>query len=76
MITIQISGGKKNKLRPGDFLGALTAEGGIPGNSVGSIDLFDSYAYVAVEKQHASKASQQLSARPIKGRRYRARIIK
>lgn len=76
MTTIQISGGKKNKLRPGDFLGALTAQGGIPGTAVGSIDLFDSYAYVAVENRYASKASRQLSDRPIKGRRYRARIIK
>lgn len=76
MTTIQISGGKKNKLRPGDFLGALTAEGGIPGNAVGSIDLFDAYAYVAVENTLASEASRQLSGRPIKGRRYRVRIIK
>ena len=67
---------KKNKLRPGDFLGALTAEGGIPGNAVGSIDLFDAYAYVAVENTLASEASRQLSGRPIKGRRYRVRIIK
>jgi ATP-independent RNA helicase DbpA len=76
MTTIQISGGKKNKLRAGDILGALTADGGIPGAAVGSIDIFDSYAYVAVEKSKASKASQQLASRPIKGRKYRARAIK
>jgi len=74
--TIQISGGRKNKLRPGDLLGALTAEGGIPGDAVGSIDMFDNYAYVAVKNAHVQKAQRQLNDRPIKGRKYRARIRK
>ncbi|MDH5242233.1 MAG: ATP-dependent RNA helicase DbpA [Gammaproteobacteria bacterium] len=74
--SIQISGGRKNKLRPGDLLGALTAQGGIPGDTVGSIDLFDAYTYVAVQNAHAKKALQQLNDRPIKGRKYRARIIR
>jgi ATP-independent RNA helicase DbpA len=75
MTTIQISGGRKNKLRPGDLLGALTAQGGIPGNSVGSIDLFDTYGYVAVKNEHVAKALRQLSSKPIKGRKYRARTV-
>jgi ATP-independent RNA helicase DbpA len=74
MTTIQISGGRRNKLRPGDVLGALTAEGGIPGNSVGSIDLFDTISYVAVRNDQSAKAIRQLSKRPIKGKMYRARI--
>ncbi|MGB5246588.1 MAG: ATP-dependent RNA helicase DbpA [Woeseia sp.] len=72
--TIQISGGKRNKLRPGDLLGALTAQGGVPGTAVGSIDLFDTCAYVAIESRHAKSALQQLATKPIKGRKYRARI--
>ena len=76
MTTIQISGGRKNKLRPGDLLGALTADGGIAGSAVGSIDLFDTYGYVAVENAQARNASRQLGERPIKGRKYRARIRK
>jgi ATP-independent RNA helicase DbpA len=73
MTTIEISGGRKNKLRAGDLLGALTAGGGIPGDSVGSIDLFDTYSYVAVRNAQSSQALQQLANQPIKGRRYRAR---
>ncbi len=76
MTTIQISGGRKNRLRPGDLLGALTADGGIPGDAVGSIDLFDTVSYVAVSNAQATKAVHQLSAWPIKGRKYRARIRK
>ncbi|MDH3265608.1 MAG: DbpA RNA binding domain-containing protein, partial [Gammaproteobacteria bacterium] len=76
MTTIQISGGRKNKLRPGDILGALTAHGGIPGDAVGSIDLFDVCSYVAIRNANAAKALRQLSDRPIKGRKYRARVRK
>ena len=74
MTTIQISGGRKNKLRPGDLLGALTAQDGIPGNAVGKIDLFDTVSYVAVQNKHVSRALRQLSDMPIKGRKYRARV--
>ena len=76
MTTIQIGGGRKNKLRPGDLLGALTADGGVPGTAVGSIDLFDTYSYVAVHTEQVKKALQQLANRPIKGRKYRARVRK
>jgi ATP-independent RNA helicase DbpA len=73
MTTIQISGGRRNKLRPGDLLGALTADGGVPGDSVGSIDLFETCSYVAVRNDQAPTALRQLANRPIKGRQYRAR---
>ena len=76
MTTIQINGGRKNKLRPGDLLGALTAEGGVPGEVVGSIDLFDTYSYIAVRNAQVKKALWQLANRPIKGRQYRARVKK
>ena len=76
MTTIRIGGGRRNKLRPGDLLGALTATGGVSGNDVGSIDLFDTVSYVAVRRAAAKRALRQLSDRPIKGRRYRARIVK
>ena len=76
MTTIHINGGRKNKLRPGDLLGALTAEGGVPGEVVGSIDLFDTYSYIAVRNAQVKEALWQLANRPIKGRRYRARVKK
>lgn len=75
MVTLQISGGKKNRLRPGDILGALTADGVIQGAEVGSIDLLDTVAFVAVSRGIARKALGQLGGRPIKGRKFRVRII-
>lgn len=76
MTTLQINGGRKNKLRPGDLLGALTAEGGVAGSSVGKIDLFDNTTFVAVTRADAQKALEQLNSRPIKTRRYRARVVR
>lgn len=76
MTTIQINGGRRNKLRPGDLLGALTADGGVQGKSVGSIDLFDTYSYVAIRNAQVPNAIQQLAIRSIKGRMYRAQVRK
>ena len=76
MACIEIRGGRRDRLRPGDLLGALTAAGGVAGSAVGSIDLFDSRSYVAIEKSQLSRALEQLSRRPVKGRRYRSRVCK
>lgn len=75
MVTINIDGGKKDKLRAGDILGALTKDAGIPGDKIGKIDIFDFAAYVAVDKTVADKALKQLQSRPLKGRQFRARKL-
>ncbi|MDH5360604.1 MAG: DbpA RNA binding domain-containing protein, partial [Gammaproteobacteria bacterium] len=75
MVTLQIDGGRKQKVRPGDILGALTGENGIPGKQVGKIDLFDQFAYVAVERDAAKQALQVLSEGKIKGRKFRVRRL-
>ncbi|MEZ9893243.1 ATP-dependent RNA helicase DbpA [Vibrio lentus] len=76
MVTIQIDGGKKAKLRAGDILGALTGQGGIDGKSVGKINLFAMRAYVAVERAMAKKALGKIESGKMKGRQFRARILK
>mgnify|MGYP003874287777 FL=1 len=75
MVTIQIDGGKKQKVRPGDILGALTAKDGIEGKQVGKIKMFDVRAYVAVETKVSKKALKILSQGKMKGRTFRARIV-
>ncbi len=75
MVTLCIDGGRKDKMRPGDILGALTSEGGIAGDQVGKIDLFDRQAYVAIQRGMADRALQQLSKGKIKGRYYRVRKL-
>lgn len=74
-VTLQIEGGKKQKLRPGDILGALTAGEGIAGNQVGKIQLGDNWAFVAVDNTIAKKALATLQNGKLKGRTFRARLI-
>lgn len=73
MKTLCIAGGRKDKVRPGDVLGALTGEAGLPGKVVGKIDLFDFQCFVAVEKASASTALKRLEQGRIKGRKMRVR---
>ena len=75
MVTLCIDGGRKNKLRPGDILGALTGEGGIAGSEVGRIDLFDFHSYVAIVRQSVEQALRCLSGNRIKGRFFKVRKI-
>lgn len=75
MVTLFINGGRKNKVRAGDILGALTGDTGILGSQIGKIDLFDIFSYVAVDREIANKALKVLSEGKIKGRKYRVRKI-
>jgi ATP-independent RNA helicase DbpA len=57
MVTIQLDSGRKNKIRPGDLLGALTGDAGLSGSQIGKIDIFDISSYVAVERSALSNLS-------------------
>ncbi len=76
MVTLLIDGGKKQKIRAGDILGALTGENGIQGKEVGKINLFDNRAYVAVSAAVAKKALNKLANGKMKGRNVRARLMR
>ncbi|WP_300177065.1 ATP-dependent RNA helicase DbpA [uncultured Aliivibrio sp.] len=71
MITLWIDGGKKNKLRPGDILGALTGKDGVDGKKVGKINVFDFHAYVAVHSSIAKAALDKIATGKMKGRTFR-----
>jgi len=69
--TIFINGGKKQKLRAGDILGALTAGLNLPKDSVGKITSYDFCSYVAVKKEFIKKAVKGLESNKIKGKYFR-----
>ncbi|GAB2779030.1 ATP-dependent RNA helicase DbpA [Halomonas shantousis] len=75
MATLQLDGGKKQKVRPGDILGALTGEDGISGDDVGKIKVLERSAYVAVNRDAARAALTKLGAGKLKGRSFRVRRI-
>lgn len=76
MVTLCINGGRKEKVRAGDILGALTANTALAGQQIGKIDIFDHFAYVATERSIAKQALKILSEGKIKGRKFRVRKLR
>jgi ATP-independent RNA helicase DbpA len=75
MVTLQILGGRKDKIRPGDVLGALTGEAGFEAAQIGKINVADLQTYVAVERSMARQAVQKLNAGKLKGKKVKARLL-
>jgi ATP-independent RNA helicase DbpA len=75
MATLQILGGRKDKIRPGDVLGALTGEAGFTGAQIGKINVADMVTYVAVERSIADDALRKLGAGKVKGKKVKVRRI-
>jgi ATP-independent RNA helicase DbpA len=73
--TLCIAGGRKDKVRPGDLLGALTGEAGIDGKAVGKIDVMQNASYVAIASGQADKALDRLENGRIKGRKFKVRKL-
>ncbi|NCG20460.1 MAG: hypothetical protein GWP91_15735 [Rhodobacterales bacterium] len=73
--TLVIMGGRKDKLRPGDILGALTKDGGIDGADVGKIVLTDRRAWVAIKAEVANRAANGLNRGRIKKKRFRVSVV-
>ena len=71
MATLIIEGGRQDKLRAGDLLGALTGDVGLPGDAIGKIDIGPQRAYVAVRSERAEAALQGLRSGKIKGKSFR-----
>lgn len=75
MTTIHIMGGKKDKLRPGDIVGALTRNNALDFDSVGKISIQSINSYVAIKKDKAKLALSCLNNDKLKGRRFKARLL-
>lgn len=76
MITMRIEGGKKQKIRPGDIVGALTGQDGITGDQVGKIYLSDNWSYVAVQRDLLKVAFKKLSEGKLKGKKFRVMVVR
>lgn len=68
MVRLFINIGKKQNVRPGDILGAIAGESGMPGKLVGTIDMFDKYTFVEVPREFAKEVLQAMSDAKIKGK--------
>ena len=68
MVRLFLNIGKKQKAKPGDLLGAIAGESGIPGNAIGSIDMFDNYSFVEVPTADTKKVLKAMKGAKIKGK--------
>lgn len=74
-VTLCIAGGRKEKVRAGDVLGALTGDAGIAGAAVGKITVADYATYVSVARAQADTALGRLLNGRIKGRKFKVRRL-
>jgi ATP-independent RNA helicase DbpA len=75
MVTLHIQGGRKEKIRPGDVLGALTADLGYSREQVGKIDVNEFSTYVAVVRAIGAEAARRLNEGRIKGKSVKVRLL-
>ncbi len=74
-ITLVIEGGKKDKLRAGDILGALTATKDLTGDAIGKIDIYDRQAYVAIQSKFVDIAEKKLKYGQIKKKKFSVWVL-
>jgi ATP-independent RNA helicase DbpA len=75
MQTVQILGGRKEKISAGDVLGALTKDLGFAGAQIGKINVNEFSTYVAVERGIAQEVLRKLSSAKVKGRSVKLRLL-
>ncbi len=68
MVRLFMNIGKKQGVRPANILGAIAGESGIPGNLIGAIDMYDSYTFVEVPREHTKEVLKGMKNVKIKGK--------
>lgn len=68
MVRLFINIGKVHNVKPGDILGAVAGESGIPGKMIGSIDMYDNYTFVEVPEDCADEVLESMRKARIRGK--------
>jgi ATP-dependent RNA helicase DeaD len=76
MVRLFFSVGRRDKVRPGDLVGAIAGETNIPGNSIGNIDIFDKYSFVEVPAEMAETVLQVMDNNMIRRKKVNVEIAK
>jgi len=75
MMTLFISGGKRDKLRPGDIVGAIVGESKIDFSNIGDISITNVTSYVAIKADQAKHVCNRLNAGKIKNRKFKVGLL-
>jgi ATP-dependent RNA helicase DeaD len=68
--------GNKDRIRPNDIVGAIAGETGVPGKSIGGIDIFDNFSFVDVPQKDAEHVIKVMKNNTIKGKSVNMEISK
>ena len=68
MARLFINVGAKDRIRPNDIVGAIAGETGVPGKSIGGIDIFDNFSFVDVPQKDAEHVISVMRDNTIKGK--------
>ncbi len=71
MARLFVNIGRNQNVNPGDILGAIAGESGIPGRVVGSIDMYDGYTFVEVPRRYSDQVLKAMENAKIKGKKVR-----
>ncbi len=68
--------GKKDRIRPNDIVGAIAGEAGVPGRSIGGIDIYDNFSFVDIPQKDAAHVIKVMKSNTIKGKSVNMEISK
>jgi ATP-dependent RNA helicase DeaD len=74
MVRFFIEAGRRNGIRPGDIVGAIANEAGMPGQAIGAIDIYDRFTFVDVPAQYREQVLAGMRGVAIRNREANIRI--
>ncbi len=74
MVRLFIAAGSWAGVRPGDIVGAIANEAGVPGKAIGSIDIYDRFTFVEIPSQYLDQVLERMANATIRGRPVQIRI--
>lgn len=74
MVRFFLEGGRRNGIRPGDIVGAIANEAGVPGHAIGAIDIYDRFAFVEVPAQYQQQVLAGMTGASIRNRQTNIRV--
>ena len=74
MVRLFIDAGSRAGVRPGDIVGAIANEAGVPGKAIGSIDIYDDFTFVELPSQFRDQVLQRMARATIRGRPVEIRV--
>ena len=74
MVTLYIGKGKKDKVSTGDIVGFLCKSGGLKGAEIGRIDVYDYYAYAAIERDKQKSVLRRVQGEKLKGQKTKVEL--